>query len=129
MPFSFKSVPYIWTWKLGLVAKEFKQSHSQRIGLLAGRAARRPHSDRPLVGLILHNDGINLALQGFKSLEIAEKAGHRNQNIVIEFLCLFRVLLQILPILIRRIEFENQHAPHRAPLNGIGLVLAEISPT
>ncbi len=112
-----------------LVAKEFQQSHGQRVGLLAGRAARRPHSDRSLVGLALCDDGIHLALQSFKSFEVAEKAGHRNQNIVIQLLCLFVMLLQILRILTRRVKLEDQHAPHCAPLNSIGLVLAEISPT
>src|SRR6266571_4285298 len=88
----------------------------------------RPHSDRPFVSLVLHNDGIHVALQSFKSFEVAEKAGHRNQNIVIELLCLFGMLLQIPRILTRRVKLEEQHGPHCAPLNRIGLVLSEISP-
>jgi hypothetical protein len=66
----------------GSVAQELQKRHGQRVGLLARRATRRPHSDSAFVALILHDGGINLRLQGFESLEVAEEAGHRNENIV-----------------------------------------------
>src|ERR1700740_2193471 len=109
----------------GLIAEKLQQGHSEGISLLAGRAARRPHSDGAFVTLVLHNGGIDLGLQGLESLEIAEKAGHRDEDVVVELWSLFGMLLQIPGIFTKGVQFQDHCAPQRTPVNGIGLVLME----
>src|ERR1700741_2750334 len=68
------------------------EGHCQGISLLARGAARRPHADGTFIALVFNNGGIDLGLQGLKSLEIAEKAGHRDEHVVVKLWSLFGML-------------------------------------
>jgi hypothetical protein len=79
--------------RTGLRVQKLLQRNRERVGFLAGRTARHPDSDRVDWRSSIDDLGEDARLQLVEHLRVAEKAGHVDEQIVIQRVDLADILL------------------------------------
>ena len=105
-----------------------EQQHGDRIGLLAGGAARDPDADgarRP--PCLRRAAGCTSRGQHLERMRIAEEGRHRDQEVREERLRLFGVLAQIGVIVGERFLARDLHAPRRSAAGSVERLYCEKS--
>ena len=102
--------------------------HGDRIGLLAGAAARHPDAQRLSRGQLLDHFGDDHRFQSFENLGIAKKAGDVYQQVLCQQVAFFGFGAQPGKISGKVAKGDRQqgHPPRDPPRNGAGLVAPEI---
>jgi len=105
-----------------------QQQHRDRIGLLAGSAARDPYSDQMVGRLGLKQPRDDLALERLERLLVTEKGRYRNEQVPQEGLRLIGVVAQQVVVGVRIVGPGDLHAAREPAQNGRALVLREVMP-
>ena len=104
------------------------QQDSDGISLFAGRAPGGPCSNGATRGLVIKESGYDLLFKHLKGFRVTEKIGHTNQQVPKQRLYLDGRLLQVLDVIVNRIDLVNGHAPLNPAVDRAGLVLGKIVP-
>src|ERR1019366_8569839 len=102
------------------------QEDRDGIGLLAGRASRRPDADHGACGLVCKEFGEALFLKYLEGLRIAEETGYTDQQVTKQRLHLGWRLLQIPDVVVDHVDLVNGHAPFDAAVDRAWLVLGKV---
>src|SRR5262245_58324125 len=105
---------------------KFQKGDGDRIGFLAGQTIDHPKAQRLITGALLDEFGKDLLLQSYKGLRVAEETGHSGSDVLVKLLGLFFMVAQIIGVSSQPVELEQRHPPPDAPLNDVGLVIAEV---
>ena len=109
-----------------LLGHGFQQADDDRIDLLAGGAPGHPNPHRHAGRPILQQPRQDLARQDLVGARVAEEGGDRDEALLVEGLRFARVALEVGRVLLQRLDVGERHAPRDPPLDGRGLVGAEI---
>ena len=111
----------------GFFPQKLNQGDGDRVGFLAGGASRHPYPDWRLEFTIFCDLGKDLLSQGFKCFRVPEKAGHVDQNVMVQSLHFSGVVLKILYVILCVFHFEESHAPQDSPFERRMLVIGKIN--
>ena len=104
---------------------EFVQTDGQRINFFPRGASWYPNPEETRRARLFDNLTQTFRKRA-KSIRIAEKLGHRNEQILKEILNLFRMCLQILQVFAGVQRSSHRHPPPDAPQGGRFFVVAKI---
>ncbi len=96
------------------------EDHGEGIGLLPGRAPRRPCPNPSLP--VRKQGGHDLIPQKFPGRRVAEKTGHADQQLAEEESHLLDVFLQVADVCGDPVDLVDPHAPLDTPVQGVPLV-------
>ena len=112
-----------------LLPGKFQPRHREGIGLLAGRAAKHPEPQRLPVRsalMSLQQFRKHLFLQQIERRRVAEEIRDANEKIARQGFDFRRVRVQIADVVRQVLELAQHHAPVQSPVDGGGLIRAEI---
>ncbi|HVO66311.1 MAG TPA: hypothetical protein VMT12_07510 [Syntrophales bacterium] len=113
---------YILAGLFNLLGKQ----HGKAVGLIACRAAGNPDANLRLRLGAFHKRGYDLLLQSLPCMGLAEEIGHTNKQVFLQQADLFRVLVQIICVVLKRRNLREAHSPPDPPDKGAGLVTMEV---
>ena len=109
-----------------LVPDGFQHDDGNRIRFLARGTARHPDAQGLIRAAILQEPGKHLFRQRPKGVRVAEKAGHIDEQVLVQGLHLVGMLLEKQHVLVHPIHLVQEHAPLDAPADGRVLVIGEV---
>ena len=98
----------------------------QRIGLLPGRATKRPDSHGVMTRSPFQQSREHHVLQSVERLRVAKETRHADQDVLVKCLDLGRCRLQEFHILTQVVQLLEDHAARDAAVECVELVLIEI---
>ena len=111
---------------LGRLERALLQQHRQRIGLLAGRAAHRPHADAVLFAAPFEYRRQHVALQHVERFLVAEEVRHADQHVLQQRLGFVRMQVEIVAVRLEIGDAVDLQAALDPAHDGRALVMAEI---
>ena len=117
------------TWTLSpwpLVARGLLQQDGHGVGLLAGRAPRRPYPDRAVRARARDDARDHRPFQGLEGRGVAEELRDADEEVAEELVALLGVVAQARHVAHHGGHLQHLHAPLDPADEGVRLVLAEV---